>query len=97
MVPGDSFWHGQSSPEAAQRLSYLVAKALYPHKILLLSALMRLLALLEWLLLLRLGRGLFVVLGAHVAVAFIVAAGALHSRLLEENILVRLDLDLLVL
>lgn len=63
---------------------------------------MRLFALLE-LLLLRLGRGLCVVVRTHVAVAVFVvaaaaaAAGALLSRLLEEDILGGLDLDLLVL
>jgi hypothetical protein len=59
---------------------------------------MSLFALLDKLLLRFERRLLFVVVGTHVAIAFaVVAAGALLSRLLKEDILVRLDLDLLVL
>ena len=59
---------------------------------------MRLLALLGQRLLLRLGGCLFVVFGPHVAESIVAAAGSLYAAsLLEKNVLVRLDLNLLVL
>jgi hypothetical protein len=80
-----------------RQLSYLVVEALGADDELLLPILL-LLALLRRPLLGCLGRLLVAIFGAHVAEFVVVgASSALCARLLEENILVGLDLNLLVL
>jgi hypothetical protein len=57
----------------------------------------RLLALLEQWLLLRLGGGSFLILRSHVAESIVAADGSLFAGLLEKDVLVCLDVNLLVL
>jgi hypothetical protein len=74
----------------------LVVEALDAHDLLLVAVVGRLLAFLRRPLLRGLGSSRLV-LGAHVAEAIVAAALGAGARLLEQHVLVRLDLDLLVL